>query len=98
MVTHFLKQESPIPPPITPHLIIMPLSMSQTFKHMSLGGPYLLKPLHRINTRDCDIEFPIQHNRNNPAKVLCTHTKREDNKKKENKTESNKCGKQIQKR
>ena len=30
--------------PVRPHLLIMSLPMRQTFKHMSLWGPFLLKP------------------------------------------------------
>jgi len=40
IVTHFL--------PTRPHLLIVPLPMGQAFKHMSLWGPYLLKPPHSI--------------------------------------------------
>ena len=35
-------------PPTWPHLLIVPLPMGQTFKRMSLWGPYLFKPPQQL--------------------------------------------------
>jgi hypothetical protein len=35
-------------PPVRPHVLIVPLLMSQAFKHMNLWRPNLFEPLHPL--------------------------------------------------
>ena len=44
---NILPPARPYIPPISPHPLIVPLSMGQEFKHLNLwGGVHLCKPLH----------------------------------------------------